>query len=65
MAKVDALKPQRTMYCAQMCHADDAPKWASPLATRVLVPYKAYSKLRTRTAVGSYSKASPRIVGPP
>ena len=27
--------------------------------------YRGYSKLRTRTAVGSYSRASPRSIGLP
>jgi hypothetical protein len=27
--------------------------------------YRGYSKLRTRTALGSYGRAMPRSIGPP
>ena len=31
----------------------------------VVEGYRGYSKLRTRTAIGSYSRDSPRSIGPP
>ena len=43
---------------------DNGGAWGVLLKEGISV-YRGYSKLRTRTAVGSYRRASPRSVGPP
>ena len=36
-----------------------------PMSLRSCLRYRGYSKLRTHTALGSYSRAMPRSIGPP